>query len=559
MQRQEEENEETMISIKGFTNEDDTLVVWTADAPIPDCLGFAIERRSAGGATHTLRNYVGFPTQDGSSRPSTEWPFQRWKWTDHGVSAGDRVAYRVTAMVGTPDHLAAGPASDWTEELVAEAGSPIGAHFNRGIVASQWVARRLGADTVENHPRSLLDAIKHPGDPLREELSGELRKAILELLDAAIASGDEIYAALFELSDPELIGRLVSLGQRAHVVLANGAHAKAPGQPAEDENAAARATLTGVVDLHDRMVHSGLAHNKFLVVVRAGTPVLAWTGSTNWTPGGLCTQANNALVIADTVVAQAYLAQWHRLLDAGDRYPPTLKTENGTAKSFDLGGRRLRVWFTPMTSKADLADATALIEGAEQAILFLMFNPGPVGTLLNVITARIGSNGPSGQPLYVRGVANQDPGGRKQPVFMYDERGIVPQGLEVVLPAAIDDPFARWSKELLKAPSAHAMVHSKVIVLDPLGDHPVVMTGSHNLGRAASGKNDDNLVIVEGDRALAMAYAVNILSAYGNYRWRENHLRAHPGSFANLAIDDSWQSWGLAGDGQAEHRFWFGS
>lgn len=547
-----------MISIKAFANEDDGLVVWASDAHIPDCLGFAIERRLNGKSAY-LRNYVGFPDQAGDSRPSTKWPFQRWKWTDHTVSASDQVAYRVTAMIGTPDTLTPGPSSAWSDDLVATPGSPIGAHFNRGITASQWVARRLGADTVANHPANLLTAIRTPGDPLRGALAGELREALLGILDRAITSGAEIYAALFELSDPELLDRLTKLGARAHVVLANGAW-KQKGKPPIDENKDSRATLRNVVDLHDRMVRSGLAHNKFMVVVEGGQPTLLWTGSTNWQPTGLCTQANNALVIEDAAVAGAYLAQWHALVAAEDGYPHTLRVANGQARRFSVGpaSRPVSVWFTPLADRVDLQEAKALIDAAKEAVLFLVFIPGPRDTLLNTINARVGQLGPSGKPLYIRGVANQDPGGRKNPVFMYDERGVVPRGVEVVLPAAIDDPFARWSKELLKAPRAHAMVHSKCVVIDPLGAKPIVMTGSHNMGPGASAHNDDNLVIVEGDRALALAYTVNILGIYGNYRWRENHLRAHPGTFQTLQPDDSWQSWALHGDGQAERRFWFG-
>ncbi|MBI3751766.1 MAG: hypothetical protein HY263_08965, partial [Chloroflexi bacterium] len=312
-----------MISIKAFANEDDGLVVWAADTNIPDCLGFAIERR-LNGKSGRLRNYVGFPGQTGDSRPSTEWPFQRWKWTDHTVSPSDRIAYRVTAMIGTPDALTAGPSSGWSDEMVAKPGSPIGAHFNRGITASQWVARKLGEDTVANHPANLLTAIKTPGDPLREALAGELREALLAILDRAIAGTAEIYAALFELSDPELLDRLVKLGPRAHVVLANGAW-KQKGKPPVDENKDSRAKLLHVVDLHDRMVHSGLAHNKFMVVVEGGQPTLLWTGSTNWQPTGLCTQANNALVIEDAAVAGTYLAQWHALVAAGSGYPHELR------------------------------------------------------------------------------------------------------------------------------------------------------------------------------------------------------------------------------------------
>ena len=40
------------------------------------------------------------------------------------------------------------------------------------------------------------------------------------------------------------------------------------------------------------------------------------------------------------------------------------------------------------------------------------------------------------------------------------------------------------------------MVHSKVILVDPFGADPVVLTGSHNLGPKASGTNDENLLII---------------------------------------------------------------
>lgn len=71
-----------------------------------------------------------------------------------------------------------------------------------------------------------------------------------------------------------------------------------------------------------------------------------------------------------------------------------------------------------------------------------------------------------------------------------------------VLPAATETPFASWRKELRKLPSAFARVHSKRIVLDPRGDSPGVITGSHNLDLNASKDSDDNIVIDEGDRAL---------------------------------------------------------
>jgi phosphatidylserine/phosphatidylglycerophosphate/cardiolipin synthase-like enzyme len=112
----------------------------------------------------------------------------------------------------------------------------------------------------------------------------------------------------------------------------------------------------------------------------------------------------------------------------------------------------------------------------------------------------------------------------------------------VVLPAEIDERLKYWVKELLKLPRAHAMVHSKVVVIDPYGDHPVVMTGSHNMGPKASGVNDENFVIIEGNRALASEYATKIMEIYNQYRWRASRHAPPDGQrWSGLADNDNWQ------------------
>jgi len=44
--------------------------------------------------------------------------------------------------------------------------------------------------------------------------------------------------------------------------------------------------------------------------------------------------------------------------------------------------------------------------------------------------------------------------------------------------------------------------------------------GSHNLGYKASYENDENLVIIRNNPALAQAYAVHVLDVYEHYRFR---------------------------------------
>jgi hypothetical protein len=90
--------------------------------------------------------------------------------------------------------------------------------------------------------------------------------------------------------------------KRAHIVLGNGS-VKHKG---DDGNADARDALR-MCDVRDRMTAPrALAHNKYLVLCDAHqTPQAVWTGSTNWTETGLCTQANNAVLIRNVALAHS--------------------------------------------------------------------------------------------------------------------------------------------------------------------------------------------------------------------------------------------------------------
>ena len=49
---------------------------------------------------------------------------------------------------------------------------------------------------------------------------------------------------------------------------------------------------------------------------------------------------------------------------------------NSTSKSFNVDGSSITQWFAPTDKGEDLDYARKLINGAEQGILFLFFNPG---------------------------------------------------------------------------------------------------------------------------------------------------------------------------------------
>jgi phosphatidylserine/phosphatidylglycerophosphate/cardiolipin synthase-like enzyme len=557
-----------MTAIKAYANCDRAHIVWQLDGRIDGCLGFALYRRSGSdGDGEPLDTWVGFENDphalSGTMKPSTEWPVQKFMWSDFAAPAGQAVSYRVVPMVGSEDDLQPDEthASDWSNETTATATADPGysAYFNRGILASQWVSRKLQELGDEAVP-TLEDAISKPG-PIRSFLAGSVLPKLPSLLEGV----STIYAALYELNDPELIDHLAQLGPKANVVLANGAETKV----GEDENAEARKTLNAAnVNVKDRMVRGRhFAHNKFLVLCDdAGSPQAVWTGSTNWTVTGLCTQANNALLIEDPATAQLYLDQWHAIEAAGDDYPESLIESNDQERKTSVGDAQEQVFFTPVADQVDLDRATQLINGAQHGILFLMFNPGPAGTLLNAILERSATSSANFDPtLYIHGVINQDPSTTKHPVGLFTRGTFELAPDDVVLPEAIAEDFGFWKQELLKLPEAHAIVHSKTIVLDPFGEHPVVMTGSHNLGPKASSQNDDNLVIVEGAPALAAAYAVNIMGVYDTYRFRFRRAQAQKHrnggarpAWHGLKTEDTWQDDYFTGAKARELRFWLG-
>ena len=171
---------------------DSAFIAWRAPF-IPQCRGFALYRRikhapgsapspnttrpadADGFAEEIVASWVGFANgpdaPEGTREPTTTWPIQKYIWSDFMVGPGDQVAYRVAPMTGPANALkeAKDLASAWspTVEIGAETEGRAACYFNRGIVASQWLARLLPAD----HPATKLAAvIRTPGDTIRNFL-----------------------------------------------------------------------------------------------------------------------------------------------------------------------------------------------------------------------------------------------------------------------------------------------------------------------------------------------------------------------------------------------------
>jgi phosphatidylserine/phosphatidylglycerophosphate/cardiolipin synthase-like enzyme len=185
-----------------------------------------------------------------------------------------------------------------------------------------------------------------------------------------------------------------------------------------------------------------------------------------------------------------------------------------------------------------------------------MFMPGSTGLFSNVAARSSEPN------LFVRGVVSELPNGRGDEsavdVNLIDGANHTPLHLDIVQPEGVKHPFANFAAEVTHkqflSGIGHAIIHSKVVVIDPFSADPVVITGSHNFSASASSKNDENFIIVKGDRQLAEAYAVNVFGAYAHYRWRSFLAQVNK-PLNGLKDSDKWQAPKLAAEGRAL-QFW---
>lgn len=480
------------------------------------------------------------------------------------VFSNDVVAYRVVARVlNDQGVLTDGPSSEWSNTLTlsADCGDGVSVHFNRGYVLSQFMARymlRKGI-TLEELKATAVMVSEHVDREARAFLGGTLRETMLAMMDEVAGSPElELHAALYELSDEELVDALVVIGDRARIVLANGS----VDEDGEDENKDARKRLkaAGCV-VHDRfLAPQALAHNKFVVIGHKDgdvfSPEKVWTGSTNWTPTGLCTQLNNGIMLVNKDLAVRYEAQFTLLASAGNGVTDALLASNNHPKrEIALGDATIDSWFSRLNREIDNKELVELVKGAKQGVFFIMFQPGkePVRTLLKMQTE---------EKLYVRGVATQftSTGAEDFKLLKQDPEEY---SLDAAQDTGVGKTVGQWVVEgtaaQFRGAIGHAITHSKILVIDPFGDDPIVVTGSYNFSKAASTKNDENFIVIRGHRKIAMHYAINAMQTYSHYRWRaylEESEREDRDPFQYLSRNPNWQRRRNTGETRRMLAFW---
>ncbi len=531
------------LAVQAVSGTDTVMLGMDLDPKLAaEVLGFAIRRTDTGTGKHYwLRNMLAFPINDDPAVHSySSWnnPIQTFRWGDYTAAPGQGYVYTVRALGGSPERivkLAEQSVSIGTETFAA---GDHGVEFNRGVIESQYYADRFG----NRQPSDVGDRAAYTW------LSAGLEEAILGFIGRAVDASWALRAAVYEFSYPPVLAAFASAAAAgADVRIISDTTGKA--EP-RTTNAAAIAAA-GIGDLMVPRSHIAIAHNKFIVAIREGTPVAVWTGSTNLTEGGIFGQANVGHEVRDRIVATHYLRAWNRI--AANPMQAVIKPQNDSRPTMPIRrlARRTTTVFSPRSTVAAL-DWYADLAAKASSGVFLTAAFGVSKQFLDVLTQ---------QRDYLRYVLmDTNTGGAMLTIRDADPDNRVTVG--ATIPAG---GFGQWVKEVTLTANRHVRyVHTKVLLIDPFGNDPVVVSGSANFSIASTTANDENMLVTRGDQRVADIYLNEFMRLFTHYEFRASITGDRGGSGAvsrgrrRLDPTPHWAArWYAAGSSREKERRMF--
>jgi phosphatidylserine/phosphatidylglycerophosphate/cardiolipin synthase-like enzyme len=521
------ESAKALFTLKVYRGDGMALLAmnWKAAQPPADFVGFAIEYKEPGGNRFfVLKNRLSFVGANGKVNkeqvPTTLAPIQKFRWVHFPRNAempGD-FTYRVTPVfMNAADELSYGDAQQAALELRRETyPGLLNVTFTRGFVSSQaFVDRYEKAGPISTllpaqdaHPLDFVPTHPRTQDALAW-MGFEARNAILEVLDQAIADQNaEVRVVAYDLSEPEVVSRLVQLGSRLKIIIDNSDD---HGPGSDEDTAAQRLDAAGVQSL--KRQHMGdLQHNKTIVVEGPNVQV-AVCGSTNFSWRGFYVQNNNAVVIWDQQAIQAFSSAFDHYWQHDD-VAGFGKTASAQEADLGLPGVTGSVSFSPHIKRNAVLTqvATDISDNVQSSVLYsLAFLAQTKGAIREAITKITEDAG-----IFVYGIADKRVGG----INLQTPGGNVAPVRPAALKKDIPEPFKSEPDG-----GGGIRLHHKFVVIDFNQPTARVYLGSYNFSNAADRKNGENLLLIR-DRRIAVSYAIEALRIFDHYHFRVKQQEA---------------------------------
>lgn len=508
------------------------------DLPEASCdglLGFSIHRND-----HTenradfLEGMKAFvETDPGFPAPAlyltSEHPIQGFQWADYSAKPGHRYTFTVTALKGTPSNLV--PFASSAVEVSTESPE-LGDHdvyFNRGTAASQEYVRRFGDDRPDDTVNPVATY---------EWLSRGLYEALEDFIRSCVPGKHALRIAAYEFNYEKILRMIAEVeGSGVDIKVVYDARKEKPG--ALNQTKVGELGLAGFSKA--RMEgKSYISHNKFIVKLEDGNPLCVWTGGANFSDGGIYGHSNVAHVVEDPAVAAKFLEYWTELF-ADPRTAslrtrieqicplPPLPVPIGTS-----------VIFSPRKNLDALNFYAQLAMTAAEG-LFMTFAFGMNATFRNVFQ---NSTAPFRLALMEKKTRPMEDGPEKdaEEQLIQDLRHL-PENVFAIGDFIRTDKFDGWVIEKLTGLNTNVRyVHNKFMLIDPLGEDPIVIAGSANFSEASTDKNDENMIIVRGNKRVADIYLGEFMRLFSHHSFRESLQWRRPDEQPKpLSTGDWWK------------------
>jgi len=355
---------------------------------------------------------------------------------------------------------------------------------------------------------------------------------------------------------------------------------------------------------HDTFIErhhtAGIMHNKFIILIKDGKPLQVWTGSTNPTDGGIYGQSNVGHIVRNEDVAEQFTQYWHNLSrDPSGRKRRSSSSNNDEASNepmdelnerqqSDLEGKvksqSVTVIFCPRTTTnmlqwyADrMGEATESVHytaafGISQPIAQVLGQCHSTkksdadGLRRSPRIARHGNNGkdtssvspsllryvlldnkPSEQSSKKKAASAEKNG--KEYLDYYDIKDIKQN--RIAFGALLPPPTNHEDNSTADNHGGECLtglttfvdyIHTKYMILDALTDNPLVVTGSANFSMASTDKNDENMLIIQGDTSVADVYLTEFYRLFDHFKARDeyNEFVANKKSTGSNVVDRTW-------------------
>ncbi len=511
-------------------------------------LGFAVERtRKRDGEVIWMRGMKTFESVlkdpgEGVLVSSRDHPFQSFQWSDYSVAPEEAYSYRIVAMTGEPARLKQGPSATLAVRTESEAAGKHSVFFNRGAVASQEYARRFKNE---------------PPDKVGQAAWDWLSRGLIEALEAFIGragEGDELHGAIFEFKHKRVYDALKAAKKRkAKVFIVYDGKTQGDANRKELKANGVFAWLKENTQIRARTRTGQFSHNKFFVLTRKGAPAQVWTGSTNLSVNGIFGHSNNAHVVRDAKLARAYKAYWERLWEDPTKKPLAAQDAKETPAPPPQWADETQAIFSPQPDVSPL-DWYASLAGRPKKPLFATFAFGMNEKFVPIYERR---------DSVLRFALMEKKGNGKQ---LKEQSKVIDRirrlpNTVIAVGDAVDknNTFDRWLAERVKIVNeAHVLfVHTKYMLIDPLGPEPIVIVGSANFSKASCDTNDENMLVIRGNKAVADIYFGEFMRLHTHYAYRESlgFHRASEKDYAQrrkyLVESTDW----IKGEGQGQGYF----